>query len=525
MAHQILFLALGSLVSLTGIACSHHEPQFKSGRTTIVHLFEWKWSDIAEECETFLGPYGYGGVQISPPNENGIIWEPFWKTVIHRPWFERYQPVSYKLVTRSGNEDDLRDMVKRCNNAGVRIYVDAVINHMTGHIGAGQGTAGSSFDPGVPRYDGVPYGPENFNSRDKCPTGSGDIEDYNNPDQVRNCKLSGLNDLDLGQEYVRNKIADYFNRLIGIGVAGFRVDAAKHMWPGDLSAVYSKMNTLNQTFFPPGLEPFIYQEVIDLGGEAIKSQEYVGLGRVTEFRFGKQLGDVIRKNYNQLLRYLRNFGEGWSFVSGSNALTFVDNHDNQRGHGAGGYGSILTHKQPRMYKMAVAFMLAWPYGLPRVMSSYSWNENIVNGRDENDWIGPPTDSNYNIKNVKRNADLTCGDGWVCEHRWRQIYNMVKFRNVAGFEEVHNWWDNGYHQIAFSRGNKGFLAINNENHALDQNLNTGLPEGTYCDVISGNKDGNQCTGRSVAVSSSGHAQIFVDNAWEDPMIAIHVEAKL
>ncbi|GFV88702.1 hypothetical protein TNCV_3354541 [Trichonephila clavipes] len=34
------------------------------GRTTIVHLFEWKWNDIADECEQFLGPYGYGGVQL-----------------------------------------------------------------------------------------------------------------------------------------------------------------------------------------------------------------------------------------------------------------------------------------------------------------------------------------------------------------------------------------------------------------------------------------------------------------------------
>lgn len=127
-------------------------------------------------------------------------------------------------------------------------------------------------------------------------------------------------------------------------------------------------------------------------------------------------GDVIRKNHNQKLKYLRNFGEGWSFLNGMNALSFVDNHDNQRGHGAGGYGSILTHKQPRMYKMAVAFMLAWPYGVPRVMSSYRWTENIVNGKDLNDWIGPPADGDYNTKDVKRNDDLTCGDGWVCEHR-------------------------------------------------------------------------------------------------------------
>lgn len=66
--------------------------------------------------------------------------------------------------------------------------------------------------------------------------------------------------------------------------------------------------------------------------------------------------------------------------------------------------------------MANAFMLAWPYGAPRVMSSFSWDEYLVDGKDVNDWIGPPHDDDYNIKNVKRNSDLSCGDGWVCEHR-------------------------------------------------------------------------------------------------------------
>ncbi|GBN84621.1 Pancreatic alpha-amylase [Araneus ventricosus] len=115
---------------------SHHEPHFQQGRTTIVHLFEWKWNDIADECEQFLGPYGYGGVQVSPPNENGIIWEPSWNRNIKRPWFERYQPVSYKLFTRSGSEMEFREMVRRCNNVGVRLIFgmelicsDAVISH------------------------------------------------------------------------------------------------------------------------------------------------------------------------------------------------------------------------------------------------------------------------------------------------------------------------------------------------------------------------------------------------------------
>ena len=103
-------------------------------------------------------------------------------------------------------------------------------------------------------------------------------------------------------------------------------------------------------------------------------------------------------------------------------------------------------------------------------------------------MGPPN-TNGVIHNVIRNRDLSCNaNEWICEHRWSEIYNMVKFRNVAGLEKMENWWDNGYHAIAFSRGNRAFVAINNEDHPIDQTLKTGLPAGKYCDVISGNLSG-------------------------------------
>ena len=49
------------------------DPHFIDNRQGIVHLFEWKWLDIAKECEDFLGPKGFGGVQTSPPNENAVV--------------------------------------------------------------------------------------------------------------------------------------------------------------------------------------------------------------------------------------------------------------------------------------------------------------------------------------------------------------------------------------------------------------------------------------------------------------------
>ncbi|KHJ88756.1 hypothetical protein OESDEN_11447 [Oesophagostomum dentatum] len=81
----------------------------------MVHLFEWKWTDIAKECEDFLQYYGYGAVQTSPPNEHITLTQNN-----DVPWWVRYQPVSYKLISRSGNEEQFIDMVNRCNNVGVR---------------------------------------------------------------------------------------------------------------------------------------------------------------------------------------------------------------------------------------------------------------------------------------------------------------------------------------------------------------------------------------------------------------------
>jgi alpha-amylase len=56
-------------------------------------------------------------------------------------------------------------MVQRCNAAGVRIYVDAVINHMA--AASGQGTGGSSSDLNGLNFPGVPFGSNDFNPRCK----------------------------------------------------------------------------------------------------------------------------------------------------------------------------------------------------------------------------------------------------------------------------------------------------------------------------------------------------------------------
>jgi alpha-amylase len=468
-------------------------------RTAFVQLFEWKWTDIARECETYLGPKGFAAVQISPPNEHNWITSgdgaPF-------PWWMRYQPVSYSLdSSRSGNRAQFIDMVNRCNAVGVGIYVDAVFNHMTSGTGT---TSSAGNDPwGVESYPRVPYGTGDFHST--CT-----VSNYQDASNVQNCQLVGLQDLDTSSAYVRGKIADYLVDLAGIGVKGFRVDAAKHMSATDVGAIVSAVNARVAT------RPFWFLEVIGAAGEAVQPNQYFGVSdsqaNVTEFGYGPQLFGKFAGGGK--LADLRTFGETWGLMPSAKAIAFTDNHDVQRGHAGG--GNFLTYHNGPTYDLANVFMLAWPYGYPVVMSSYAFNTSSAFDTS----FGPPFDPSSGATRGPWDggvAQPACFNqsvgGWVCEHRFRPIGNMVGFRNATlpNFF-TSDWWDNGNNQIAFGRGNKGFVVINKENTSLTRSFHTSLPAGQYCDVISGDfapgtgGAAATCSGTVVTVDASGNATI-------------------
>ena len=63
-------MELGWLLLLLGLVCSswalpYGDPHCVNNKQVMVHLFEWKWSDIALECERYLAPNNFCGVQVS----------------------------------------------------------------------------------------------------------------------------------------------------------------------------------------------------------------------------------------------------------------------------------------------------------------------------------------------------------------------------------------------------------------------------------------------------------------------------
>jgi alpha-amylase len=428
---------------------------YATAQTTFVHLFEWKWNDIASECENFLGPKGYAAVQVSPPQ----------KSVAGSAWWTRYQPVSYAIEGRSGTRAEFASMVARCKAVGVGIYVDAVINHMSA---------------GNRNFPEVPYGVNDFHT---CTSSI----NYTNAWQVQNCDLVGLNDLKTESDYVRGKIAAYLNDLSSLGVAGFRIDAAKHMPSVDIANIVSRLHG----------NPYIFQEVIGAANEPITPAQYSYISDVTEFNFSNTLGNYFKGRAP--LKDLRNIGVWSGWLASGDAVTFVANHDNQRQNTS----NIVTHKDGmNVNNIAHVFMLAFPYGYPQVMSSYDWTNH-----DQ----GPPS-----------GAASNCNNGWLCEHRNREIANMVGFRNATKDAfYLSNWWDNGANRIAFGRGSLGFVVINGENSNMNVTLQTGLAAGSYCDVIKGDFVNGYCTGTSITVAANGTATF---NVAAKSASAIHLQAK-
>ena len=431
--------------------------------TAFVHLFEWSWNDIADECETFLGPKGFDAVQISPPTEH----------VKGQQWWTRYQPITYQnLTSRSGTEAELQSMINRCHNAGVKIYADIVVNQMANHLVEG--------NYGI---DGTWWAPRDypeFSTQDFHP---GCATDYTDANSVWSCDLSGMPDLDHSLNHVRTTIGAYLQRLSNMGVDGFRIDAAKHMPPSDIAG-----------FLQAAGNPWVFLEVIGAGGEApeIQPPNYTHMGLVTEFAYGP----AVAGNFNGQIKHLLDLGPSWGLLPSSDALVFIDNHDRERGHGGSGN---LFYQDGAKYNLANVFMLAYPYGYPKVMSGFEFDDSTTAGTD----MGPPAPGGCDA------------NGWVCQHRWGNIANMVGFRNyTVDAWSVDNKTTINDNAIAFSRGDKGFVVINNGQSSVTESLYTGMPAGDYCDILRGD---DECSGTIISVDGNGFASF---NVGPESASAIH-----
>ncbi|RYZ96854.1 MAG: hypothetical protein EOP11_22860, partial [Proteobacteria bacterium] len=346
---NLLGLAFAALMATTA--------QSAEPRTVFVQLFEWPWKSVAEECERYLGPNGFSAVQVSPPTEH-------MKTGKHQ-WWERYQPISYKLETRGGNEAAFTDMIKRCKAVGVEVYSDVVLNHMSAMENA-VGFAGSPHQHY--NYPGL-YQWQDFHH---CGRNSGehqdDIINYHDLYELQNCELLNLADLDTGAPYVQDRLAELLRKLLSLGVGGFRIDASKHMNSEDIKGIF---NRVGQKFYA-------LHELITGPGEPVPVGPYTETGDVNVFPYAYGIGMAVRgEDLTSLLQLPNKFG-----VTSDDAITFLENHDLERRPISEPLVPYVGDKAA--HRLGMVFLLTYPYGYPQLYSGYEFSGDYD--------VGPPVNA-------------------------------------------------------------------------------------------------------------------------------------
>ncbi len=535
-----------------------------------VQLFRWSWNDIATECTQWLGPHGYGAVQISPP-------EASLSNVGVSPavWWNMYQPVNYTSLTSDmGTAAELQTMINTCHAAGVRVYADVVVNGMAGSSGtATDGT--STWDSSTPTYP-------DFSSTDFHPSCTSGITnaDYNGTTtladagsplaateysaadypggygqfDVQNCQLDGLPDLATENPATQTKIEAYMESLLSMGIDGFRIDAAKHQQEFAmnqiLTAVYAKQPLTNE-----GETPWVTQEVIP-DVESTPRSQFFPDGLVQEFDFAYLMQQAFRDIDNETPAAIPaamgtpgNWGGSWGFDPSQNVETLVDDWDTERNDGGSLNASDFVPGDPNdaatsyRYDLGNIFMLATPYGeMAYIQSGYRFtNENAAPAG-----CAVPSGSYATVcpsafvNGVAQvpTSRSTPTTGWDFIDRWTDISNMVGFDNAVYGTSMGAWTVGSNDQIAFSRAPAsdidasggitpgtavGFVALNNDTTPWDTTFATGLPAGTYCNILNGTLSGSSCTADVVVVDDNGNATVTVppNNDTVVPAVAIYV----
>lgn len=447
-----------------------------------IQLFQWTWDAIAQECTSTLGPAGISWVLTSPPQEH----------ILGEQWWTSYQPVSHKIDSRLGTREQFAAMVSACDAAGVGVVADAVVNHMSGQEEPGIGWAGSSYEHY--EYPGL-FSDANGDFH-HCDAPDGDIQNYKDAAQVQGCELVNLADLATGTEHVRDTLKAYLADLMSLGVAGVRIDAAKHMPPEDVAAIVADL--------PEGA--VVWQEVIRGGGEPVTPEQYVDNGQVFEFGYGRELVGLLG---GSTFRQALTLGER-GMLPTDDAVVFVVNHDTERN------GEMLTSRDDE-YLLANVLMLAGAYGTPVLYSGY-----VFDDRD----AGPVQDGAGKV------LDASCPDApgpamslengaWTCEQRWPAIQGMLEWRRVtdgAGLVAVDDSADD---VLAFSRGELGTIIVNRGDEEVVGSWPTTLAPGEYCDVAGGPVSPQGCSGATIEVAADGTLSTAVP---ADGFVAVHAEGR-
>ena len=442
--------ACTSLPSVNVVDRMTHDPN-ATNTETILHVWSWNFPTIAENMKQ-IADAGFTMLQTSPVNacfspEGGNV-----KILDDEEgnWYHYYQPTDWTIGNNIvGTEEEMKAMLDSAKKYDIRVLVDVLPNHTAFNIDL----VTDEF------YEAVGGRDKMFHSK-----GLEGIQDYNDRTQCTHQGVGGLPDVNTENPLFQKYYMGFVNKLVNMGVRGFRYDTAKHIGvhsdPLDTAAgvtendfwdvATGRKEVLGVSLAIPYDSLFVYGEVLQ--DKNVPEEEYAGYFGQTASTYGHVLREVLAKRSAKDIDVL-----SWYHRAAPEYLTtWVESHDTycNANESAG-----LTDSQIRT---GWVFLTARQNGTPlfysRPMNSTRENyfgDNLLGARGNDEFFHPEV---------------------VAVNKFRQeMDGQVEDIQISQDGET----------IVVNRGDKGAAVIN---FALDKNaveFATKLPDGSYTDTVYGN----------------------------------------
>ena len=426
-----------------------HDPN-ATNTETILHVWSWNFPTIAENMKQ-IADAGFTMLQTSPVNacfspEGGNI-----KILDEKEgnWYHYYQPTDWTIGNNIvGTEAEMKAMLDSAKKYDIRVLVDVLPNHTAFNIDL----VTDEFYAAVGGRDKM------FHTH-----GLEGINDYNDRTECTHQGVGGLPDVNTENPLFQKYYMQFVNKLVEMGVRGFRYDTAKHIGvhsdPVDAEAgvkendfwdvATGRKEVLGVSLAIPYDSLFVYGEVLQ--DKNVPEEEYASYFGQTASTYGHVLREVLAKRSAKDIDLL-----DWYHRAAPEYLTtWVESHDTycNANESAG-----LTDAQIRT---GWVFLTARQNGTPlfysRPMNSTRENyfgDNLLGARGNDEFFHPEV---------------------VAVNKFRKsMEGQVEDVQIAEDGEV----------IVVNRGDMGAAVINFALEANEVALATALPDGEYKDQVYG-----------------------------------------
>lgn len=475
----------------------------------ILHCFCWSFNTIKANMKN-IADAGFSAIQTSPVSkcragEYNNLTQPGTLGWGNDAWYFHYQPTEYVVGNyQLGTEAEFKAMCKEAHKYGVKVIVDAVMNHCT-----------MEYNYISNNIKKLASNPQQTLFHDM--TSGMDLRDRYTSTQ---CHMNGLWEWNTQNKTVQNYHLNFLKQCVKDGADGFRYDAARCIELPD-DDKYSSRSGFQSDFWPTILNNgsvFQYGECLQEGGNivyngsmkggfddsrdarlgAYQSQTFTTNGEkhnffTTSSFYGWRLRErIVSRNLD--VNYLKDFLLP-SGASSQRVVTWVESHDN--------YCNDHTYTKLDEEDVILAYAIlagrkdGTPLFFDRPYGSYKGKHNHVEKDDGHEDIGAAFGTNQ------------IGIAGSDMYKDKRVVAVNFFRNkMKDASETLSNPKNDSRLLMITRGDGGILIVNVSEKLLNitnADCPSSIKSGTYTDVLSSRKftvDSNKITGtidkRSVAV---------------------------